>query len=97
MPFHIHFRDTPHSDKLRSECEGWADGLRSEFPETSRVEVTVSHDGGLRFHTSQVAGRHVSLRAEMDVLCLISNCPQLNNPCNAYNPTPIRVMTWDNA
>ena len=24
----------------------------------------------------------------MDVLVLISNCPQLNNPCNAYNPTP---------
>ena len=33
----------------------------------------------------------------MDTLVLISNCPQLNNPCNAYNPTPIRVMTWDNA
>jgi uncharacterized protein YcgI (DUF1989 family) len=26
---------------------------------------------------------------------LISNCPQLNNPCNAYNPTPIRVLIWD--
>ena len=31
----------------------------------------------------------------MDVLCLISNCPQLNNPCNAYNPTPIRLLVWD--
>jgi uncharacterized protein YcgI (DUF1989 family) len=29
----------------------------------------------------------------MDTLVLISNCPQLNNPCNAYNPTPIRVIT----
>jgi len=28
---------------------------------------------------------------------LISNCPQLNNPCNAYNPTPVRVITWDPA
>jgi hypothetical protein len=28
------------------------------------------------------------------VLCLISNCPQLNNPCNAYNPTPVRVLIW---
>ena len=36
--------------------------------------------------------------ALMDTLVLISNCPQLNNPCNAYNPTPIRVMTgWDRA
>ena len=34
-------------------------------------------------------GKYVELRAEMDVLVLISNCPQLNNPCNAYNPTPV--------
>jgi hypothetical protein len=33
----------------------------------------------------------------MDTLVLISNCPQLNNPCNAYNPTPIRVMAWESA
>ncbi len=30
----------------------------------------------------------------MDVLVLISNCPQLNNPCNAYNPTPVAVLVW---
>ena len=35
------------------------------------------------------------MRAEMDVLALISNCPQLNNPCNAYNPTPMEVLIWD--
>ena len=40
-------------------------------------------------------GKYVEMRAEMDVLALISNCPQLNNPCNAYNPTPIRVLIWD--
>ena len=40
-------------------------------------------------------GKYVEMRAEMDVLCLISNCPQLNNPCNAYNPTPIKVHLWD--
>jgi uncharacterized protein YcgI (DUF1989 family) len=28
---------------------------------------------------------------------LISNCPQLNNPCNAYNPTPVQVLIWDGA
>ena len=31
----------------------------------------------------------------MDVLALISNCPQINNPCNAYNPTPGAVLIWD--
>jgi uncharacterized protein YcgI (DUF1989 family) len=25
---------------------------------------------------------------------LISNCPQLNNPCNAYNPTPLEILVW---
>ena len=40
-------------------------------------------------------GKYIELRAEMDVLALISNCPQLNNPCNAYNPTPVQVLIWD--
>ena len=43
---------------------------------------------------SPAGGKYVEMRAEADVLCLISNCPQLNNPCNAYNPTPIRVLVW---
>jgi hypothetical protein len=33
--------------------------------------------------------------AKRDVLLLISNCPQLNNPCNAYDPTPVEVIIWD--
>ena len=36
-------------------------------------------------------GDHVELVAEMDVLCAISNCPQVNNPCNGFDPTPIRI------
>jgi uncharacterized protein len=40
-------------------------------------------------------GDFVELVAEMDVLCVISNCPQINNPCNGFDPTPIRVLIWD--
>ncbi|WP_313760264.1 urea amidolyase associated protein UAAP2 [Rhizobium sp.] len=40
-------------------------------------------------------GDYVELVAEMDVLCVISNCPQVNNPCNGFDPTPIRVLIWD--
>lgn len=40
-------------------------------------------------------GDHVVLRAEMDILCVISNCPQVNNPCNGFKPTPVRVVIWD--
>jgi urea carboxylase-associated protein 1 len=36
-------------------------------------------------------GDHVELVAAMDVICVISNCPQINNPCNGFDPTPIRV------
>jgi len=40
------------------------------------------------------AGDYVDLRAEMDVLVLVSNCPQVNNPCAGLDPTPIRVVVW---
>jgi uncharacterized protein len=60
------------------------------------MNVPVTPAGGLIFADGiSAAGRHVDLQASMDVLVLISNCPQLNNPCNAYNPTPVRVLSWD--
>jgi urea carboxylase-associated protein 1 len=39
---------------------------------------------------------HVSLRAETDVLAVLSNCPQMHNPCNGYNPSPIKVAVLRN-
>jgi hypothetical protein len=60
------------------------------------MNVPVTPQGRLTFEDGVSApGKYVELRAEMDVLALISNCPQLNNPCNAYNPTPLRVLIWD--
>lgn len=41
------------------------------------------------------AGDYVDLRADSDVIAVISNCPQINNPVNDYNPTPIRVVVWN--
>ena len=59
------------------------------------MNVPVTPDGKLTFEDGVSAGgKYVEMRAEMDVLCLISNCPQLNNPCNAYNPTPVRLLIW---
>jgi urea carboxylase-associated protein 1 len=40
-------------------------------------------------------GDYVDLRADSDVLAVISNCPQMNNPVNDYNPTPIRICIWN--
>ena len=41
------------------------------------------------------SGLYVTCRAARDVLVLISNCPQINNPCNGFDPTPIRVVVTD--
>jgi urea carboxylase-associated protein 1 len=59
------------------------------------MNVPVTPNGELTFEDG-VSGpaRYVEMRAEMNVLVLISNCPQLNNPCNAYDPTPVRLLVW---
>ncbi|MDA0688536.1 MAG: urea carboxylase-associated family protein [Proteobacteria bacterium] len=60
------------------------------------MNVPVTPEGGLTFEDGiSDAGKYVELKACMDVIVLISNCPQLNNPCNAYNPTPIEVLVWE--
>jgi urea carboxylase-associated protein 1 len=62
------------------------------------MNVPVTPEGGLTFADGVSGpGKYVEMRAEMDVIILISNCPQLNNPCNAYNPTPIEVIVWTGA
>lgn len=60
------------------------------------MNVPVTPEGGLTFEDGiSGAGKYVELIADQDIIALISNCPQLNNPCNAYNPTPIEVLIWD--
>jgi uncharacterized protein len=60
------------------------------------MNVPVTPQGGLTFADGLSGpGKYVELRAAMDIIVLISNCPQLNNPCNAYNPTPLEVLIWD--
>lgn len=62
------------------------------------MNVPVTADGQLTFADGVSGpGKYVELRAEMDILMLVSNCPQLNNPCNAYHPTPARFLVWDPA
>ena len=59
------------------------------------MNVPVTPSGELTFADGVSGpGRYVEMRADREVLVLISNCPQLNNPCNAYNPTPVRLLVW---
>ncbi len=60
------------------------------------MNVPVTPEGRLTFEDGiSEPGKYVEMRAETDVLALISNCPQLNNPCNGYDPTPVEVLIWD--
>ena len=56
------------------------------------MNVPVERDGSLGIVDGLSApGKYVDLRAETDTLVVISNCPQINNPCNGFRPTPVRV------
>ncbi len=59
------------------------------------MSVPVLPDGsaGIAGGSSQ-PGSYVELRAERDALAVLSNCPQVHNPCNGYNPTPIQALIY---
>jgi urea carboxylase-associated protein 1 len=59
------------------------------------MNVPVTADGRLDIVDGiSRPGAYVELQAETDTLVVVSNCPQLNNPCNGWNPTPIRLLVW---
>ena len=60
------------------------------------MNVPVDADGTLGIVDGISApGLRVDLAARIDLLVLISNCPQINNPCNGFDPTPVQVQVWD--
>ncbi|MFV1363935.1 MULTISPECIES: urea amidolyase associated protein UAAP2 [Mycolicibacterium] len=57
------------------------------------MNVPVDPDGALGIVDGLSApGKRVAVRADIDTLVLVSNCPQINNPCNAFDPTPVRMI-----
>ena len=57
------------------------------------MNVPVEADGALGIVDGISApGLYVDVRAEMDLVAVVSNCPQINNPCNGFNPTPVRMV-----
>ena len=59
------------------------------------MSVPIAADGAaINVTGHSKPGDYVDLRAERDVLAVLSNCPQMHNPCNGYNLTPIRATIW---
>ena len=97
---HMHScRDNFMMAMARSGMEGLPFGKRDVVSNINFfMNVPVTPQGKLTFEDGISApGKYVEMRAEMDVVVLVSNCPQLNNPCNAYNPTPVQFLVWDGA
>lgn len=56
------------------------------------MNVPVTPEGRLTFEDGVSGpGKYVEILAYVNLAILISNCPQLNNPCNGYDPTPVQV------
>jgi len=89
-----------HSCRNNFLCSCLQDGRLTKRDLTANINffmnVPVTPDGTLVFADGVSAPlKYVELRAEHDLITVISNCPQLNNPCNAWNPTPVEVLVWD--
>lgn len=84
-------------DNFVAEVAKYGMGKRDVAPNINFfMNVPISPSGEMTIVDGISApGDYVEMRAEMDVLLVISNCPQINNPCNGFDPTPIRVLVWD--
>ena len=59
------------------------------------MNVPIAPNGDLVVDDGMSAtGSVVEMVTEMDILCIVSNCPQVNNPCNGYHPTPVQVQVF---
>lgn len=62
------------------------------------MNVPIQSDGKLAIVDGvSKPGDHVDILADMDLIAVISNCPQVNNPCNGFNPTAVRVLVFEQA
>ncbi|WP_407675338.1 urea amidolyase associated protein UAAP2 [Peterkaempfera griseoplana] len=84
-------------ENFLAEGARWGLGKRDLVPNINwYMNVPVEADGTLGIVDGISApGLRVTLRAETDVLVLVSNCPQINNPCNGFDPTPVRMTVTE--
>jgi urea carboxylase-associated protein 2 len=56
--------------------------------------VRVGEDGALDFDGDVRPGRHITLRAEVDLIVTLANCPHRLDPRPAYSCSPVRMTAW---
>ena len=82
------------AENFQAEAAKWGMGKRDIVPNVNFfMNVPVEADGTLGIVDGLSApGKSLTVRAETDTLVLVSNCPQINNPCNGFDPTPVRMV-----
>jgi urea carboxylase-associated protein 1 len=93
----LHMHNCRDTFMLQLAQRGEPYGKRDLAPNVNFfMNVPVTPQGGLKFDDGVSSpGAYVEMQSASRTAVLISNCPQLNNPCNAYNPTPVRVLIWN--
>jgi urea carboxylase-associated protein 1 len=81
-------------ENFLSEGAKWGLGKRDLVGNINwYMNVPVEADGTLGIVDGISApGMKIRLRSETEVLVLVSNCPQINNPCNGFTPTAVRMI-----
>ena len=82
------------AENFLAEAARWGMGKRDIVSNVNFfMNVPVEADGTLGIVDGLSApGKSLTLRADADTLVLVSNCPQINNPCNGFDPTPVRMV-----
>jgi uncharacterized protein len=85
------------AENFLAEAARWGMGKRDIVSNVNFfMNVPVEADGTLGIVDGLSApGKSLTLRADVDTLVLVSNCPQINNPCNGFDPTPVRMVITD--
>jgi urea carboxylase-associated protein 1 len=82
------------AENFLAEATKWGMGKRDIVSNVNFfMNVPVEADGTLGIVDGLSApGKSLTLHAEIDTLVLVSNCPQINNPCNGFDPTPVQMV-----
>jgi uncharacterized protein len=82
------------AENFLAEGAKWGLGKRDIVPNVNFfMNVPIESDGTLGIVDGLSGpGKSLTVRAEIDTMVLVSNCPQINNPCNGFNPTPVRMV-----
>lgn len=83
-------------DELLTELAKWGLGARDLVPNLNLFsKVAADEDGGLHFSVAHSKpGAHLDLRAEMNVLVVMSSCQHALDPNPSYAPKPIKLQVY---